>query len=269
MLERERHRLILKLVAERSVVSVTEFVDMLDASEATIRRDIVALADRGELKRVRGGAEALRPRHKAHLVGVPFNVNMEVAVPEKRAIARAAAALVEPGDSIIINGGTTTWRLVEFLRDLDLDILTNSFPIAADLLATARSRITLPGGTIYPEQNIILSPYEEADAVAHFSGRIMFTGAYGIGRAGLLETDPLIVQSECRLLRRAERLVVMADASKLRRHSSMVVAPLDRVNVLVTDDAATEADLAPLRDAGVEVVVAEVTAEDRALDVAA
>jgi DeoR family transcriptional regulator, ulaG and ulaABCDEF operon transcriptional repressor len=268
MLERERHRLILKLVEERSIVSVGDLVELLDASEATIRRDISALADRGEVRRVRGGAEALRPRHYAHLTGVPFSVNAEVCVAEKRAIARAAARLVEPGDGVIINAGTTTWRLVEFFKDVELDILTNSFPIAADLLATSRSRITVPGGTIYREHNIILSPFE-GDAIEHFAARILFTGAYGIGPAGWMETDPLVVQGERKLLQRAERIVVMADARKLRSRSSMAVAPLSRIAVVVTDDGAQEEDLAPLRRAGLEVIVAPVLAEDRALDHAA
>jgi DeoR family ulaG and ulaABCDEF operon transcriptional repressor len=269
MLERERHRLILKLVEERAVVGVAALTNLLDASEATIRRDIVALADRGELKRVRGGAEALRPRHTPHLVGVPFCVNLEVAIPEKRAIARAAAKLVESGDSVIINGGTTTWRLGEFLGGLQLDVLTNSFPIAADLLAKAAARITLPGGTVYPEQNIILSPFEAADAIDHFAARVMFTGAYGVGRAGWMETDPLIVQSELRLLKRAERLVVMVDSRKLRSRSAMVVTALDEIDVVVTDAAATEENLDPIREAGIEVVIAAVLPEDRALEPAA
>jgi DeoR family transcriptional regulator, ulaG and ulaABCDEF operon transcriptional repressor len=268
MLERERHRLILKLVEERSIVSVGDLVELLDASEATIRRDISSLADRGELRRVRGGAEALRPRHYAHLTGVPFSVNAGVAVAEKRAIARAAARLVEAGDGVIINAGTTTWRLVEFFKDVELDILTNSFPIAADLLATSRSRITLPGGTIYREHNIILSPFE-GDAIEHFAARVLFTGAYGIGPAGWMETDPLVVQGERKLLKRAERIVIMADNRKLRSRSSMAVVPLTRIDVLVTDDGAREEELKPLDAAGIEIVVAPVLDEDRALDHAA
>src|SRR5262245_6257041 len=109
MLERERHHLILKLVEERSFVSVTELLDLLDASEATIRRDIGTLAERGDVKRIRGGAEAVRPRHQAHLVGMPFAVSQDIAVAQKRAIARTAAGLIATGDSIIINGGTTTF----------------------------------------------------------------------------------------------------------------------------------------------------------------
>src|SRR6186997_149837 len=160
MLEKERHNLILKLVNERSIVSVGDLLDLLGASEVTIRRDINALAEKGEVKRIRGGAEAVRPRHQPHLVGMPFAMSQDVSVPQKRAIARAAAALIEPGESIIINGGTTTFALVEFLENSDLDILTNSFPIAAKLFATSRNRITLPGGTIFREQNIVLSPFE-------------------------------------------------------------------------------------------------------------
>src|SRR5579871_5645254 len=120
MLERERHQLIQKLVNERSIISVGDLVELLGASEATVRRDINAMAERGEVKRVRGGAEALHPRHRSHMVGVPFELSRDVCVPQKRAIARAAAELIAPGESIVINGGTTTLRLVDYLREADL-----------------------------------------------------------------------------------------------------------------------------------------------------
>ena len=81
MLEKERHNLILKLVNERSIVSVGDLLDLLGASEATIRRDINALAERGEVKRIRGGAEAVRPRHQPHLVGMPFAMSQVTVLP--------------------------------------------------------------------------------------------------------------------------------------------------------------------------------------------
>jgi DeoR family ulaG and ulaABCDEF operon transcriptional repressor len=267
MLERERHQLIQKLVDERSIISVGDLVELLGASEATVRRDINAMAERGEIKRVRGGAEALRPRNRSHLTGVPFELSRDICVPQKRAIARAAAAMIKPGESIIINGGTTTWRLVEFLRTADLDILTNSFPIAAELLATGNNRITLPGGTIYREQNTVLSPYPN-DVVSHFWASAMFTGCYGINAFGLMETDPQYVQSGIRFIERAERLVVMADSRKLRQRSSMIVAGLDRVTTLITDSGAAREELEVLRRAGVETVVAEVTEADQLAAVA-
>jgi DeoR family ulaG and ulaABCDEF operon transcriptional repressor len=261
MLEKERHNLILKLVEERSIVSVGDLLDLLGASEATIRRDINALAEKGEVKRIRGGAEAVRPRYQPHLVGMPFAMSQDVSVPQKRAIARAAAALIGPGESIIINGGTTTYALVEFLQNSDLDILTNSFPIAAKLLATSRNRITLPGGTIFREQNIVLSPFEN-DTIESFWGNKLFVGCYGLNRFGMMEADPLIVQAQTKLLKRSEHVIVMADSSKLRRKSSMVVAGLDRINTIVTDDGAKSEELEDFRTAGIKVIVAKVLPED-------
>lgn len=261
MLERERHRLIVKFVGERSIVSVSELLELLGASEATIRRDINTLAERGEIKRIRGGAEAVRPRHETRLVGMPFAMSQDIHVAQKRAIARAAAALIAPGESIIINGGTTTFALVEFLADHELDILTNSFPIAAQLLATSRNRITLPGGTIFREQNIVLSPFDN-DIIENFWGNRLFTGCYGVNRFGIMEADPLIVQAQRKLLRRSENVVVMADSSKLRRKSSMIVAALGDIKTLITDDGAAAEDLEAFKSAGIEVLVAKVSRDD-------
>ena len=263
MLEVERQRLILKLVHDRSVVSVQHLVETLGASEATVRRDINALAEQRRLRRIRGGAEALTPRHEAHLVGMPFELSQAIGAAEKSAIARTAVELIRDGESIIINGGTTTYAMVEYLADRQLDILTNSLPIVTKLVASSRNRVTMPGGTIYREQNIVLSPYDDP-AIGHFWGQKLFTGCYGLNRFGLMETDPLIVQAEMKLLNRAEELVVLADSRKLRQRSSMIVAGLDRISTLVTDAGASEEDLEPLRSAGIRVIKVAVPTEQEA-----
>lgn len=264
MIEAERHRLIKRLVDERSVVSLSDLVEILGASEATVRRDISSLADRGQINRIRGGAQSLSPRHEAHLVGSPFELSQGLAVAEKRAIGRAAAKLIASGDSLIISGGTTTYAMVEFLPTDGLDILTNSVPIVTQLLRAGRNRVTVPGGTIYREQSIVLSPFED-DATNHFSAKTLFASCFGVNRFGVMEADPLIVQSQVRLLRRCEQLVVLADHSKLRQRSSLVVAGLDRITTLVTDDGAADQDLEWLRSAGVRVICAEVESADRQL----
>lgn len=261
MLEAERHRLIARLVQERSVIGVTDLVEILGASEATVRRDINAMAERGQLRRIRGGAESLTPRHEAHLVGMPFDLSQGIGVAEKRAIARAAVDLIEDGESIIINGGTTTYAMVEFLAAHTLDVLTNSIPIVTRLLATSRNRVLLPGGTIYREQNIVLSPYDN-DGIEHFWGQKLFTGCYGLNRFGMMETDPLIVQAQAKLLKRAEELVVMADSRKLRQRSPMIVAKLERISTLITDDGATEQELEMFREAGITVITVQAGSEE-------
>ncbi|HTV96165.1 MAG TPA: DeoR/GlpR family DNA-binding transcription regulator [Steroidobacteraceae bacterium] len=258
MIEAERHRLILKLLAERSVLAVNQLCEILGVSEATARRDINALADASRLRRIRGGAEALAPRHEMHLVGVPFELNQGIGAEQKSAIARAAVELIQEGESIIINGGTTTYAMVEFLLGRELDILTNSIPILSRLLARSRNRVTVPGGTVYREQNIVLSPYE-SDTIAHFWGQKLFTGCYGLNRFGLMEADPLIVRAAMRLLARAEELIVLADSRKFRQRSSMVVAPIERISTLITDARATEAELEPFRKAGIRVITTQVS----------
>jgi DeoR family ulaG and ulaABCDEF operon transcriptional repressor len=250
MLEAERHRLIAKLVQERSVVGVVDLVEILGASEATVRRDINAMAERGELLRIRGGAQSLTPRHESHLAGMPFELSLGMNVAEKRAIARAAVDLIRDGESIIINGGTTTYAM-----------LTNSLPIVTRLLTTSRNRVLLPGGTVYREQNIVLSPYEN-DGIEHFWGQKLFTGCYGLNRFGMMETDPLIVQAQAKLLKRADELVVMADSRKLRQRSPMIVATLERISTLITDDRATDEELDLLRGAGVKVITVKVEERD-------
>lgn len=263
MLEAERHRVILKLIQERSVVSVADLVEILGTSEATVRRDVNALADSGQIRRIRGGAEALTPRHEAHLVGVPFEMSRAIAGPQKQAIARAAAELIKDGESIIINGGTTTFALVDYLAERDLDILTNSIPIVSKLLATSRNRVIIPGGTIYREQNIVLSPFEN-DTIEHFWGQKLLTGCYGLNRFGMMEADPLIVQAQTRLLKRADELVILADSRKFRQRSSMIVAPLERISTIVTDDGVKDEDLELFRSAGIKVIKAAVQVEDEA-----
>jgi len=178
MHETERHRIILSAVQEKPVVTVQEMVDLTSSSEATIRRDIAALHVRKLLRRVRGGAEAISPPQVIGLAGRPFSVNETLNAGQKRAIAREAVGLCEDGEPIIINGGTTTWQMVHFLTSRRMPIFTNSFPIAEHLLRHSRNTVMLPGGTIYREQNIILSPFEN-DVTRNFYARRMF-----IGRAG-------------------------------------------------------------------------------------
>ena len=266
MLERERHRLIRKTAEERSVVSVPDLCELLGASEATIRRDVVAMADRGEIRRVRGGVEALLPRYQPHLVGTPLVLSLESHIAQKRAIAREAVRLIEPGESIIIGGGSTSFCMAEFLEQAELDILTNSFPLAAHLVAHSRNRITMPGGTVYREQGIVLSPFD-SDVTRNFWGRTLFTGCYGLNRFGLTENDPLIVQAHNKLLASAERVVVLADSRKLRQHSSMIAIPLARIGVIVTDNEARAQELEPFRAAGIEIIQAAAE-EQAARDVA-
>ena len=259
MHEQERHRIILSAVQEKPVVTVPELVDLTDSSEATIRRDIAALHVQKKLRRVRGGAEALHPPQFVGLAGRPFTVNETLNTRQKQAIAKEAVGLCEDGDPIIINGGTTTFQMVHFLTNRRMQVFTNSFNIAEHLLKHSKNTIMLSGGTIYREQNIVLSPFDN-DVTRNFYARRMFMGAQGIGPLGLMEADPLLIQAEQKLIDQADDLVVLADSSKFRKRSSLILCGLKRIATVITDSGIEDREAAMLENAGVNLIVADVRA---------
>jgi DeoR family ulaG and ulaABCDEF operon transcriptional repressor len=266
MHETERHRVILAAVQARPLATVAELVEMTGTSEATIRRDIAALHMQNRLRRVRGGAEAINPPEQGGLIGRPFSVNETINIAAKRAIARAAAELCKDGEPIIINGGTTTYQMVHYLTGRRLSVFTNSFGIAEFLIHNSRNSVVIPGGTVYREQNVILSPFGGVVA-SHFYAKRMFIGCQGLGQHGLMEADPMVVQSELALINQAEELIVLADSSKFNARSSLILCGLDRIHSVITDSGIREEDRTMLEKAGVELTVVEV-AEQKSQSVA-
>ncbi len=171
-------------------------------------------------------------------------------------------ALCEDGEPIIINGGTTTFQMVHPLASRRLQVFTNSFPIAEHLLKNSKNTVMIAGGAIYREQNIILSPFQN-DVTQNFYARRLFMGAHGIGRLGVMEADPLLIQAEEKLIGQADEIVLMVDSSKFRNRSSLVLCPLNRIDVLITDDGIDEAAMTMLDAANVRVIVADkISAKD-------
>ncbi len=257
MLETQRHSLILDLLDEKQVVTVRELTDVLNSSEATIRRDLNKLSDQGLLVKVHGGAESSRPKVKMlrpHLTGSAFLVDVEKNVEKKRIIAKAAAELCEDGSSIIINGGSSTFMMAEFLSTRQLNVLTNSVPLALELLNTSDNRVTLPGGELYRKQNIVLSAFDN-DTIEHYHGEMMFMGTPGIGEYGVMESDPLLVRAELKLRKQADKLVVLADSSKIGARSNMIFCHLNEVDILITDDGIRDEDRKMFQDKGIQLVV--------------
>ncbi|HKJ60695.1 MAG TPA: DeoR/GlpR family DNA-binding transcription regulator [Hyphomicrobiales bacterium] len=256
MHEKERHRVIVSAVQDKPVITVQEMVELTGSSEATIRRDIATLHVQKKLRRVRGGAESIHPPQYVGLAGRPFSVNETINITQKRAIAMMAVELCDEGDALIINGGTTTFQMVYPLAKKRMQIFTNSFPIAEHLLKHSKNSIMLPGGTIYREQNIVLSPFEN-DVTRNFYARRMFMGAQGIGPLGLMEADPLLIQAEQKLIDQADELFVLVDSSKFKKRSSLILCPLERISAVITDEGIDDQTTAMLEAAGIKLIVAE------------
>jgi DeoR family ulaG and ulaABCDEF operon transcriptional repressor len=242
-------------VKSQGFVSFRELCGRLDASPATIRRDLERLESEDRIARVRGGA---RPAGEPpeHLVGAPFELSRTRHAAEKAAIGRAAAALCRPGESVIIDGGATTFQMCAHLAGLELQVLTNSLHIIGELLPQPGTRLAAPGGQIFREQNIILSPFED-DGLARYHAARMFMGAAALGPRGLMQADVVLIQAEQKLLARADRLIVLVDSSKFRASASFVVCDLEAIDAVITDAGITAAETAMLKAHDIEVIVAD------------
>jgi DeoR family ulaG and ulaABCDEF operon transcriptional repressor len=247
---------ILRLLQSQGFVSFRQLCASLDASSATIRRDLERLEADGRISRVRGGARLTGEAAAERLVGAPFELNRARHAVEKAAIGRTAAQLCRPGEAVIIDGGTTTFQMCAHLAGLELQVLTNSLHIVGELLNQPATRVQVPGGAIFREQNIILSPFED-DGLSRYHAAKLFMGAAAVGPRGLMQADVVLIQAEQKLMKRADQLIVLVDSSKFRTSASFVVSSLEAIDVVVTDAGVTDAEAAMLRAHGIELIIAD------------
>lgn len=251
----EREKLILAALAPQGFVSYRSLEAALSASPATIRRDLARLEEAGEIVRVHGGAKLPAAPAAAHLLGTPFDEAIGQNLPAKRAIGKAAAALVEPGEGIMLDGGTTTLQMCPHLAGLGCQVLTNSLHVVNALLPQQGTSILLPSGTVFREQNIVLAAAGE-DSMPRFHAPKLFMGAAALGPQGAMQADVVLVAAERRLIDRAEQVVLLVDSSKFAGSSGAIVCGLDEIDVVVTDAGIPAAMRSALEAAGVKVIVA-------------
>ena len=261
----ERETVILSMLASKGFVSFRELESSLDSSPATIRRDLEKLSLEGKLERVRGGAKrsgAFRTQNVQNLMselrldGVPFDENVTLNQREKQLIGKAAAGLCREGEAIMIDGGSTTLQMCSHLDGLGMQVLTNSLYIVLALLPQSGTRILVPGGAIFREQNIILSVFGD-DCMPRYHAPRLFMGAAAIGRQGLMQEDIVLVAGERRFIERADEIIVLADATKFDQPSGNVVCPLEQVHTIVTDARITDKAAGFVESAGVNLIIAD------------
>lgn len=252
----EREEIILAALRERGFSTYRDLEKRVDASPATIRRDLSRLEKQGRITRLHGGAKEVSSGDVEgsilpSLKGTPFDTSLRENTAAKRAIGKAAAKLCRNGEGIIIDGGTTTYQMCEFLEEIDLQVLTNSLHIVNALLRQETTRLIVPSGPIFREQNIILAPAGEV-SMPNFHASKLFFGAAAVSGRGIFQTDAILVASQRRLLDRADEAILMVDSSKLEVSSGAIVCELDRIDRMITDSGADEALLDNLREAGLQ-----------------
>ncbi|WP_260582473.1 DeoR/GlpR family DNA-binding transcription regulator [Sphingopyxis sp. PET50] len=257
----EREKMILDSLGERGFVSFRDLEARVAASPATIRRDLDRLEEAGLITRIRGGAKRADPAPPAAVVaqeglsGVPFHENIGRNRAAKEAIGRAAARLCIPGEGVMIDGGSTTLQMCPHLDGLGLQVLTNSLHIVSALLPQPTTRILVPSGQVFREQNIVLSAAGD-DGMPRFHAPKLFMGAASMGPAGLMQADVILVAAERRLIERADEIIVLVDSSKFSGPSGNVVCALDEIDVVVTDAGIDPRYRLMMEAAGIRIIIA-------------
>ncbi len=256
----ERDRAILNLLEEQGFVSFRELSHRVSASPATLRRDLERLQTDGKLVRVRGGVQptgGVDHMSGLHLQGVPFHENINRNRAAKEAIGKAAAELCRPGEAIIIDGGSTTLHMCPHLEPLRLQVLTNSLHIVSALLQQPNTGVSIPGGVVFREQNIVLDPFEDVKTRIFHASR-MFLGTAAVSRHGLMQSDIILVQAERKLLSQADELIVLVDSSKFAASAGHMLCELSRVQTLITDSDIDDVSAKMVESHGVKLITVDV-----------
>lgn len=252
-----RREQMLTFVRSRDFVRVSDLSTRFRVSEVTVRGDLDALAERGQIRRVRGGA---MPRTLPHPER-PFEEMQSARVDEKAMIGRAAASLVSHGETVILDVGTTTTAVARALtkRDdlYDVVVFTNALNIAIELeSAIQRLTVVVTGGTLRPMQHSLVDPLGEL-MLERINAHTVFLGCNGIDPIGGV-TNINLPEAEIkrRMLQAARRRIIVADGSKVGEIELAKLCSIEEIDLLITDGSADPAVLNALRERDLEIMLA-------------
>jgi DeoR/GlpR family transcriptional regulator of sugar metabolism len=250
MLLDERRERILKLIENKGFVALGEIVAEVGTSESTIRRDLEYLDGIGQIRRTRGGAAYVGESLTT------FEERRTHALRQKQAIARAAAEFIQPGEAVLLDGGTTTLEVARALIGKSLQVVTNSLPIVSLLINQQNIELMVVGGYVYPKTGVALGPIA-VNALKSIHVRQLFVSVGGITEDGLYNSNALLVETERQMIESAEEVVVVSDSGKLGHSALAHLCPLDVVDRFVVDSGISQHWQDVFRKANVELTIVE------------
>lgn len=244
MFAEERRKTILAMLTRDGRVEVAELATRFNVSEDTVRRDLRELAATGFLQKTHGGAVAL------DVPNLAWEARAQVLPAAKAKIGAAAAALVEPGQTIILDAGSTVLEVARHLTARPIRVITNSLDIANLLDGQAGVTLVLTGGEWDPV-NRYLGSEQAVQTIGDYRADWVFLGACALHpQAGMTSLQASNAALKRAMLRSALKAVLVADHSKFDQVTAHFVAPLSALHAVVTDVAVDW-----LREAGVQVIV--------------
>jgi DeoR/GlpR family transcriptional regulator of sugar metabolism len=250
----ERHSRLQQLLAQRGVADMETLAVEMGVSSSTVRRDLEQLEQRGLVKRTHGGVVWVGEKN-AGARPYAFDQRMGYQQDAKRAIARAAVALVQPGQTVLIDGGTTTFYLAQELMGQSLQLVTNSLPIANLFLNDENVELILTGGLMYPRYGVLLGPTAE-NTLSTIHTKTLFLSVAGVHNGSLYNQNVLLVQAEQRMMAQAQEVVLLVDSSKFGQQALARLCQLDEIDTVVTDSGISEEHRRGIEGAGCQVIVA-------------
>lgn len=248
----ERQAKIETYLQRSEFASLEELAQHVGVSVSTVRRDLAALEAGKTIRRTHGGARSLQPSKSDEFV---FNVRDTHQVAEKERLGEACAALVQPGQNVIIDSGTTCFHVAKRLDDKVAQIITNSLPVANLFSASVRHEVHLSGGVIYPRLGTLVGPHA-VETFSRMHADVAILSGSGISPEGIYNSHALIVDIQRAMMSGAARVIFCLDHTKFGRRSTFFLCDFTDVDVIVTDSQAPAELVAELRAKGLEVIVA-------------
>ncbi len=250
----ERRKKILNMLEKNGQVFVHELSEEFDVSEVTIRNDLELFESKKLLIRSRGGAMKYE-----NSVGMDFQLSDKdkIHYAEKKRIGKKAAALVNPGETIILDSGTTTMEIAKNLSPDDaINVITNAFNIANQLINSPNINIIVPGGTLRKNSHSLVGPLAEK-SIRNFYVDKVFLGVDGFDTSQGAFT-PNIEEASLNqiMIEISKEVILVADSSKFKRRSLAFICPVNKIDIVVTDEHISREDLNRLADLGVKVIIA-------------
>jgi len=248
----DRRNRLLELIRLRGFASLPALAGALEVSESTVRRDLDFLEESGVAQRTHGGVFYTGPSPKlAH-----FDQRQALNWDKKRQIAVAASRLIDDNDTILLDGGSTTYELAQLLVGRPLQVVTNSLPVANLFTSSENADLVFIGGYVHAKTGVSLGPYAN-QMLAGLNVRRAVISVAGINERGCYNSNLLLVETERAMMTSAEEVIVVADSTKFDHTSLSRLCDLNEIDLLVTDYEISAAWRERLAAANVKLIVAE------------
>jgi DeoR family transcriptional regulator, fructose operon transcriptional repressor len=230
VLSLQRRNQIMALLSEHTFYGLNQLAQDLGVSISTARRDLDDLEQEGLVKRTHGGVMIVSDKTVLPI----FNDRQSNMSAEKAAIGEKAAATVEDGDTIIIDGGTTPYQVALHLQRKNIQVITNSLPVANLFADSTNVQLISTGGTLYPGTGVYLGPYSES-MLRNVRAQKAFIGVAGIAPEGFYNSNALLVETEKRMLESASEVYVVADHTKFGRRDLAFFCDFEAITCIFTN----------------------------------